>query len=1673
MAKKLIKEYVFSPGLGIDDNSRPNAYDLISQNKTFLQQEIVAYIQNQVDAANPDYVGYTYDEAKCLRDSEYVIDALLFDIRYGGNEETRRVSGFYWNKEVPQIDGNRIPEYEAYQFLRDTINTYIITNVINPSPEQADSTQVATGAAVEEGTSGRVTALLDDLVAVIQNGLSSTPTLEVGLGRIEILGKIELEDLLIISNVTSNEVIYSFTDPTRGAETKFTAGDSEGFPRALSINNGTTIINFKYSTSDMASTDKIQLFLESAEQKVRPYDFGTDAIERMRVGLPQAMIDADFEYGLQPTKWQAISMQRGYPATYEINASDIPVSTVVTDASAGNSGIGASLITVTTVGPHGLSTGDAITIKALASSIVGFNRAEGTFIVYDIPSTTTFTYYAKAKVGTSNNQILATSSTQLRAADFYTGADIGTPTFSVSSNGSNGSFTTPLIVPSGSNFIAFSATATPPNGAPLTGTGIPTGTQVTGVAGTGLNGGSVKTVRVETGVSSGATEIELEDATGITTGMAIPDDWFDSTTPEQRIITSINGNTITLNDAITTSFIGNTQTYNNIILSTSNNVAGTASNATFFVNVDNDLYDIVGVDTPGSGYNIGDTIKILGTQVGGLTPDNDLYLKVTATAEDSTVGSITEVILLTGNGSGTGTFSGLSGTQSTNPVASNGDINITRDSGGYIFGGVNDGGSEIYDGEQYTVTGDNLGGTSPANDVTFRVQVDGGEISNIYDVTGTSVLGDTFDVYSAVSVSQATTSQLGISSPVTYSSIATIQVDFDNNHGLVPGASINVSIGSDDGSNNHAIAGGPFFISEIPSLTSLRYITRNPGTVDTTTDIDGLVYARPDAFFSHRAFDGGVQLGTGGPQHGAQAIRQSKKYIRYQSGKGAMYNTGALFAPSYDVRSVTAADTASGSLITIIMDDQDHGLQSGCKIRLVGVNTTGYDNDYTVNSIIDERTFTVNAKTALGSTTGEVGPQCQVATLTWHGAVVRSGPFDDQNGIFFQYDGQQLSVVRRSATFQCAGTISVNSDENEVNGTNTRFQDQLQEGDRIVIRGMTHVVSHIVDNIKMYVTPDFRGVSNITGAKISKVEDIVIPQSEWNLDRCDGTGPSGYEVDVTKMQMIGIQFSWYGAGFIDWMFRGPNGDYVYAHRLKGNNLNTEAYMRTGNLPVRYEVTNEGARSRLNGAIDATQQTITLDNTSLFPESGQVYINNELISYTGKNDTTNQLTGCNRGATLTNFAAGATRTYTAGSASTHSDNSGAVLVSSTTSPIISHWGSAYMIDGLFDEDRGYIFNYVTTGVPISTTKQTAFLIRLAPSVSNAVTGDLGERELLNRAQLLLDSLSITSDTGSGGIIIEGVLNPQNYPDNPNDIAWNGLTSEAAGGQPSFAQIALGGSVNWAGGASVVTPTATIEGQVTSNFTPWYWTGAGLDALQNGDDDWFIPNSEYDVSGLEVGDIFLSASVSGDFSNKTGSRTPNVIREINRSRNGSTFTRIKMSGEWTGSDQTGGSQGASNITLSFAKQGTSSTYSNSNVLYFTETSWESAGTTINSLVADTQTEFPANTRVAGVKELLFGTATYYQVSFTQSFRGTFAATDTITFNLSQPPYAQPGETVFSFISNPGETETLSLEKLKELTTTSIGGRGTFPNGPDVLAINVYKISGADVNASLILRWGEAQA
>jgi hypothetical protein len=77
------------------------------------------------------------------------------------------------------------------------------------------------------------------------------------------------------------------------------------------------------------------------------------------------------------------------------------------------------------------------------------------------------------------------------------------------------------------------------------------------------------------------------------------------------------------------------------------------------------------------------------------------------------------------------------------------------------------------------------------------------------------------------------------------------------------------------------------------------------------------------------------------------------------------------------------------------------------------------------------------------------------------------------------------------------------------------------------------------------------------------------------------------------------------------------------------------------------------------------------------------------------------------------------------------------------------------------------------------------MRLAPSVSNGIIGDLGERDLINRSQLTLVSLNVQ---GTGGrYLVEGILNPNNI-DSAN-TSWQGLNNTGGGFQPSFSQFTV--------------------------------------------------------------------------------------------------------------------------------------------------------------------------------------------------------------------------------------------------------------------------------------------
>ena len=110
-------------------------------------------------------------------------------------------------------------------------------------------------------------------------------------------------------------------------------------------------------------------------------------------------------------------------------------------------------------------------------------------------------------------------------------------------------------------------------------------------------------------------------------------------------------------------------------------------------------------------------------------------------------------------------------------------------------------------------------------------------------------------------------------------------------------------------------------------------------------------------------------------------------------------------------------------------------------------------------------------------------------------------------------------------------------------------------------------------------------------------------------------------MNINKMQMIFIDYSWYGAGKIRFGIRVEDGDIIYFHELKQNNINTEAYMRSGNIPGRFEISTKSKLASLQSVFSTDESIpegkmlkILTSDAYKFPERGRIVLNNEYIEY---------------------------------------------------------------------------------------------------------------------------------------------------------------------------------------------------------------------------------------------------------------------------------------------------------------------------------------------------------------------------------------------------------------------------------------------------------------------------
>jgi hypothetical protein len=653
--------------------------------------------------------------------------------------------------------------------------------------------------------------------------------------------------------------------------------------------------------------------------------------------------------------------------------------------------------------------------------------------------------------------------------------------------------------------------------------------------------------------------------------------------------------------------------------------------------------------------------------------------------------------------------------------------------------------------------------------------------------------------------------KLPSTSAFTFSASSTITVTTSFPHGLSVGSYIYIT--GTTGPTTATSINGPQIVATTPTATTFTFtaVAGTPSTTIVNTADQANLFARPAGVVDTHAYDGSVNFTAGASVPNQVLFRQTRRYFRYQSGKGIQFSTGTILKPQIAFTTLTS----SGTTVTVTCK-VPHNLTTGAYVQVNGFDQSAYNGTFKIQSVTSSLVFTYTAASAPSATpaTSTVPLIPHVSPSSWYGGGNKIGFNDAQNGIFFYFDGQTLYAGLRTSVNQITGTVTATNGSCLVTGSSTQFSTQLVVGDFIVIRGQSYRVLSITSDTTLYISNEYRGVT-IANALVSRTIDTLIPQSQW-WDPCDGTGPSGYTLDLTKIQMFYLDYSWYGAGVARLGFRATGGAIIYVYGFQNNNVQYQAYMRSGNLPSHYEQNNITPVTTITASVATGDTSINVLSTNQFnPAGGSARLIGsgtsgviEYITYTGLTSTS--LTGVTRGQTGGSAATAYTYSATAPVAVEYSSPDSAAQ--------LAHWGSSVIMDGGFTNDVSLIYNYGMT-TAISTTSSTAvpiMAIRVAPSVDNGTVGTLGVKEIINRLQLQMREIAMLTTTS---YLVQFILN--GIPSK----AFNGNSGNFASptqnntNTTSIVQVATNtdATVAITGGESIAAFFTNTAGQTTLDLT----------------------------------------------------------------------------------------------------------------------------------------------------------------------------------------------------------------------------------------------------------------
>ena len=121
--------------------------------------------------------------------------------------------------------------------------------------------------------------------------------------------------------------------------------------------------------------------------------------------------------------------------------------------------------------------------------------------------------------------------------------------------------------------------------------------------------------------------------------------------------------------------------------------------------------------------------------------------------------------------------------------------------------------------------------------------------------------------------------------------------------------------------------------------------------------------------------------------------------------------------------------------------------------------------------------------------------------------------------------------------------------------------------------GLRQRVGYFGADNGLYIEQDDTTISFVERSLVTgSLTETRVAQADWNIDPMDGTGFSGFTLDLTKAQILWMDIEWLGLGTVRMGFV-IDGKFVHCHSFHHANLVTATYITTASLPLRYEITN--------------------------------------------------------------------------------------------------------------------------------------------------------------------------------------------------------------------------------------------------------------------------------------------------------------------------------------------------------------------------------------------------------------------------------------------------------------------------------------------------------------------